>query len=228
VVSVLVVPVVVLAGWWIRGANAGQAVVGAWAEAGRSISLSLTSALIIVVLAIPLAMLTERYNSRLGRFVENAAWITSGLPHLTVGLALLLVGVTLLLPLYQSVLLLLLAYVMMFLPQALSPVQAAIGGVSPRLEEASRSLGKSALSTFRAVTLPLTSPGVLAGAGLVFLTTMKELPATLLLRPTGFETLALRVWSTAGEGFYTRASTTSLILIAVSALPLFFLLGNDN
>jgi iron(III) transport system permease protein len=69
--------------------------------------------------------------------------------------------------------------------------------------------------------------GLLAGAGLVFLTTMKELPATLLLRPTEFETLAVRIWSTTSEGFYTRASFAALVLIAVSAVPLHLLITRD-
>ncbi|MGH8926876.1 MAG: iron ABC transporter permease, partial [Acidimicrobiia bacterium] len=69
--------------------------------------------------------------------------------------------------------------------------------------------------------------GLMAGAGLVFLTTMKELPATLLLRPTGFETLAVRIWSTTSEGFYTRASFAALVLVAVSALPVYLLVMRD-
>jgi iron(III) transport system permease protein len=70
------------------------------------------------------------------------------------------------------------------------------------------------------VTAPLTRPGILAGAALVFLSVMKELPATLLLRPNGFETLAIRIWSSTAEGFYTRASAASLALLLVSIVPL--------
>jgi iron(III) transport system permease protein len=122
---------------------------------------------------------------------------------------------------------LLFAYLMMFLPQALGPAQVALRKVSPSLEEASRSLGRPPLATAFKVTLPLVMKGLLAGAGLVFLTTMKELPATLLLRPTEFETLAVRIWSTTSEGFYTRASFAALVLIAVSAVPLHLLIARD-
>lgn len=225
---VLVVPVAVLAGWWIRGTAAGRDAVAFWAEAARSVGVSVLSAALVSAVAIPLAVLTIRYQSRIGRVVENVAWTVSGLPHLTVGLAVLLTGISLVRPLYQSLFLLLVAYLMMFLPQALSPTQNALQSVSPQLEEASRSLGRPALATFRSVTFPLVSKGFLAGAGLVFLTTMKELPATLLLRPTGFETLAVRIWSTTSEGFYTRASSAALALILVSAIPLGFLVTNDN
>jgi iron(III) transport system permease protein len=75
--------------------------------------------------------------------------------------------------------------------------------------------------------VPLTRGGAAAGAALVFLSVMKELPATLLLRPNGFETLAIRIWSATGEGFYTRASAASLALLAVSIVPLFVLTHRD-
>jgi iron(III) transport system permease protein len=75
--------------------------------------------------------------------------------------------------------------------------------------------------------LPLVGKGVAAGAGLVFLTTMKELPATLLLRPTEFETLAVRIWSATSEGFYTRAAFAALVLIIMAAVPMYFLVSRD-
>ena len=73
------------------------------------------------------------------------------------------------------------------------------------------------------VTLPLIRPGLLAGAGLVFLSTMKELPATLILRPIGFETLATRVWSAASEGVFSEAALPSLVLLLASAVPVHLL-----
>jgi iron(III) transport system permease protein len=67
--------------------------------------------------------------------------------------------------------------------------------------------------------------GLLTGGALVFLTTMKELPATLLLRPTGFDTLAVRIWSTANELFFARAAAPALLLLAVSAVPMYLMLS---
>jgi iron(III) transport system permease protein len=227
VVATVVVPVAVLGSWWIRGTAAGRETVGVWSEMGRSISVSIGAALLVAALAIPIALLVTRYRSRLGEMLEAAAWTVSALPHLTVGLAVLVVGVTFLVPLYQTLPLLFAAYVTMFLPQALGPTEVALRQVSPNLEEASRSLGQSALKTFRRITLPLIGKGVTIGAGLVFLTTMKELPATLLLRPTEFETLATRIWSTTSEGFYTRAAFASLVLIMISAVPMHFLVSRD-
>jgi iron(III) transport system permease protein len=223
----LVLPIVVLVGWWLRGVSAGQAPVAVLAETWRSLAVSGTTAIIAAVAALPLAILTVRYRSRVGAWCESVAWSLYALPHLTVGLAVLLVGLTVVTGLYQTLPLLLFAYLIMFLPQALGPTQAALARVSPSLEEASRSLGKTALVTARRITVPLVGRGMLAGAGLVFLTTMKELPATLLLRPTEFETLAVRIWSTTSEGFYTRAAVAALVLLAVSAVPLYVLVSRN-
>ena len=66
-------------------------------------------------------------------------------------------------------------------------------------------------------------PGLLAGAGLVFLTSMKELPATLILRPIGFETLATRIWSAADEGVYSEAALPALLLLLASLVPVYLL-----
>ena len=89
-------------------------------------------------------------------------------------------------------------------------------------------LGRTSLQTFVQVTLPLILPGLMAGGSLVFLTSLKELPATLLLRPAGFETLAVRVWVWAEEGFYSQAAPAALLLVAASALPLYFLLRREQ
>jgi len=78
------------------------------------------------------------------------------------------------------------------------------------------------------VTAPLAGSGILAGAALVFLTTMKELPATLLLGPTGFETLATRVWGATSEAFFARAAAPALMLIGISAVPLYLLVIREQ
>ena len=96
-----------------------------------------------------------------------------------------------------------------------------MAAVDPRLEDAARTLGRRRLTVARTITLPLIRGGLAGGAALVFLTAMKELPATLILRPAGVDTLALRVWTGASEGFYAQAAPAGLALVAVSALALF-------
>ena len=99
--------------------------------------------------------------------------------------------------------------------------------MGPNLEEASRSLGVGGLRTTWQITVPLIWRSLLAGGALVFLTAMKELPATLLLRPTGFETLSVRIWSSSSELFYAEASAAALVLVLVSAIPLGFFVTRD-
>ncbi len=126
-------------------------------------------------------------------------------------------------PLYQTLALLVFAYVVRFLPQALAGVESALASVGPRVEEAARALGRGPVATTFTVTVPLIRSGIFAGAALVFLSAMKELPATLLLRPIGFETLATEIWKTTSVGAYSRAALPALLLIAVSAPFVYFL-----
>ena len=95
----------------------------------------------------------------------------------------------------------------------------------PRIEEAARSLGHGPLRVLATVTVPLIRRGLLAGAALVFLNAMKELPATLLLRPIGFETLATEIWKYTALGSYSRAAPPALLLILVSAPFVYLLAG---
>jgi iron(III) transport system permease protein len=107
----------------------------------------------------------------------------------------------------------------LFLPAAVGAVRASVRQSPPILEEVARSLGRSAFGVLRGVTLPLAAPGVAAGAALVFLTCMKELPATLLLRPTGMQTLATRLWTETGSGSYAAAAPYAAALVLLAALP---------
>jgi iron(III) transport system permease protein len=116
-----------------------------------------------------------------------------------------------------------LAYVILSLPQAVGAARASLLQVHGSLEESARSLGSSAWQAARRVTLPLARPGLLAGMAMVFLTTMKELPATLVLSPLGFKTLATGVWSAVTEAFFAQAAAPALLLVLLSAIPMAFL-----
>jgi iron(III) transport system permease protein len=84
-------------------------------------------------------------------------------------------------------------------------------------------MGKGRLRRFTGVELPLMLPGLAAGAGLVLLSTAKELPATLLLAPPGFSTLATKVWQAAELAAYEEAAIYALVLVAISAILTWFL-----
>jgi iron(III) transport system permease protein len=173
-------------------------------------------------------LFVRRSPGRLANIVERLSWSGYALPGVVVALALVFFGASVLPVAYQTIGMLVFAYAVLFLPQAIGAVRASLAQVTPSVEEASLLLGVPRRETFRRVLLPLLRPGLGAGAGLVFLTAMKELPATLLLAPTGFSTLATRVWNATNEGFLGRAAGPALALVALSSLPMAVFLARSE
>ena len=221
----LFLPVATLLFWWLRGMARGDVIDMRWGAVLGSLSGSTAAALIAMAAAIPVVVLTVRYRSRPSVALDRSVYVVFSLPHITVALAVVLFGAQFLGPLYQSFLVLVIVYAILFLAQATGSAGAALLQVNPHLEDAARGLGRGPLGTMRDITVPLIWRGLLAGGALVFLTTMKELPATLLLRPTGFDTLSVRIWSTANDLFYARAAAPALLLVAVSAVPTYLILS---
>jgi iron(III) transport system permease protein len=187
--------------------------------AGHSLWLSLAGAGLTIALALPVGLLAARAPSPLARAMERATYLAHALPGLVIGLSLVFLGINLAHALYQSTWLLALAYAVLFLPLAVAAVAAAAAQSPPVVEEVARALGRRPAAVFATVTLPLTLPGIGAGAALVFLTCMKELPATLLLRPTGTDTLATRLWSHTAVAEYAAAAPYAALLVVLAAVP---------
>lgn len=219
----LILPLSVLVYWLLQGVALGTRLHLIALAALNSVTASACAALLTVLAALPIAVLAVRYPGRLNAVVERTAYAGFALPGIVIALALVFFAARWATPLYQSLALLLVAYTVRFLPQAVGAARASLLQVNPRLEDAARSLGKSPGGVLLTVTVPIVRPGLVAGAALVFLTTMKELPATLLLAPIGFRTLATAIWTGAAEGFFAEAAVAALLLIAVSALSLTFL-----
>ncbi|GIU86296.1 MAG: ABC transporter permease [Acidimicrobiia bacterium] len=220
--TALVVPVVVLAHWTVRGLL-GDAELHApdlIRPAATSAALGAAAAAAAVAAVLPLAFLTTRYRSASGEAATAMVVTGFALPGLVLALALvyLVLESPLADALYQTYGLLVFAYVVHFGTQALGAAQVAVGGVPARLDEAARALGAGRARRLATVQLPLMRPGLLAGAGLVLLSTMKELPATLILAPPGTETLATRIWGATEDGFFALAGSAALVLLAVSAV----------
>jgi len=223
----LVMPLSVITYWLVRGLSAGEQLTPVWHLAANSIYVSGLTALVAMLAAIPVASLSVRFPGLLSNLLERSTYIGFALPGIVVALSLVFFGVTYAMPLYQSTAMLIFAYVVLFIPQAVGTIRASLLQLSPQLEEAARSLGATPWRAMRTVTLPLISPGLLTGASLVFLTTMKELPATLLLAPTGFSTLATRVWSATDDVYFARAAIPALLLVGVSALSMMIILSQE-
>jgi len=210
-------PVATLVGWALRPSAEAPGAGDLLAWATNSVLISAAAAVVAILAALPLATLVARRPGRLSRGLERATFASNALPGIVVALSLVFFATRTVTPLYQTLPLLVFAYVVRFLPQALSGARDALGRVSPELEQAARGLGAGPARTFQRVTFPLLLPGLYAGATLVFLSTMKELPATLLLRPIGYDTLATQVWSATGTSSYAAAAPPALALIALSA-----------
>jgi len=219
----LVVPLAVLCYWAARAVSGDDGGAWSWSPALNSLGVSLLAAAAAVAASLPVAVLAARYPSGLSRVLERLSYAGNALPGIVIALSLVFFAANYASPIYQTLALLVFAYVVRFFPQALAGSHSALARVSPRLEEAGRSLGRRPATVFGRVTLPLLTPGLLAGAALVFLSTMKELPATLLLRPIGFDTLATEIWRYTSVASYSRAAVPALLLVVVSA-PLVFLL----
>jgi iron(III) transport system permease protein len=224
----LAIPLAVITTWLLRGIDAGEPLRLTTTLIGNSLRASALGALASVLAAWPVAVLAVRRGGWLGRLVEGACWAGHSLPGVVVALSLVFFGARVAPGIYQTQWLLTLAYVVLFLPQALGAMRSSLLQISPRLEEASRLLGRGPASTLWHIVVPLARPGILAGGALVFLTCMKELPATLLLAPTGYPTLATQVWSATSEAFFARAAAPALALVLLSSVPMAVLVLRDR
>lgn len=174
------------------------------------------AALFTTLGAIPVALLTIRFPSRLATAIERCSYLGFGLPGVVVALALVFWGANHALWLYQTLPMLIFAYGVMFLPQAIGSVRSGLLQINPEVEETARSLGRSPWRTLREITLPLLQPSLVTGAMLVFLTTLKELPATLLLAPIGFNTLSMHIWQSTESVSYSDAAAGAALMLILS------------
>jgi|SRR5690554_1432720 len=217
----IVLPLLIFTLWLLRDGAGGFELSYAW----NSIYASLLAAVVAVILAVPVAH--AAISGRLGRIMERVTYLGFGVPGIVMGTALVYVGLQL--PwLYQTLALLVVAYVLRFLPLAVGSVRATAEGLDGSLMQAARVLGASPREAFMRITLPLTLRGMVAGGALVFLESMRELPATLLLGPNDFETLATYLWRVYEAGYFGRAAIPGLLLVLMSGLGLALMLCGER
>ena len=187
-----------------------------------TVSVAGLGAFIAFILSLPLALLATQGPSAFAAISGKVILISHALPGVVVGLALVSFG-SRLGPLYQSTFLLAFAYAVLFLAKSVASTSAALTLVSPQLKEVAATLGKSKSSIAMQVVFPIALPNLALGILLVFLTAMKELPATLMLRPTGMDTLATEIWSFAAISRFNEAAPYALLLVIIAAIPTFIL-----
>ena len=172
----------------------------------------------------PVSLLAVRHQRRWSTALERSTFITQAIPGVVIGLALVFLASRYLGFLYQSPELLVASYTLMFFPLGLVAVTSSVLRASPRLEEAGRSLGRRPWAVRLTVTLPLLAPGLAAAFCFVFLSAATELTATLLLVPTGVQTLATQFWAYAEQGVsFGAAAPYAAAMILMSAVPAYLL-----
>ena len=222
VLLAIVLPLAIFTLWLIREGTGGFELSYAW----NSAHASFIAAVVAVLLAIPVAH--AAIAGKAGRVMERITYFGFGVPGIVMGTALVYVGLKYLPALYQTLSLLVMAYVLRFIPLAVGSVRSTAENIDSGLVKAARVLGASPREAFMRITLPLTLRGMIAGAALVFLEAMRELPATLMLGPTGFETLATYMWRVYEAGYFGRAAVPGLLLVLLSGVGLILMLSGER
>jgi iron(III) transport system permease protein len=212
---------------------------GFWSAVRNSVGVSVVAAAATVVLGLTLAYARRVAPNAFVRVAVRCSGLGYALPGTVLALGLLIpladldnafdawlrswFGVSVGLLLSGSLVVVVLAYVIRFLAVSLSALEAGFERLSPNLDAAARTLGESALSSLWRVHMPLLVPALGAAALLVFVDAMKELPATILLRPFNFETLATHVYAYAGLEMFESATLGALTIVVIGLVPVLLL-----
>ena len=222
----------------IQGGDAlfGAAFLG---FAGNSLLLAAIASIVAVSLALLLSYGARLNPGRITRVATRVAAMGYAVPGSVVAVGILIpfvwldhqindvikgqFGVVVGLLLSGSAFILIYAYLVRFLAVSFNAIEASLGKVTPSMDAASRTLGQTAGGTLRKVHTPIMRGSLIAAGILVFVDVMKELPATVILRPFNFDTLAIRAHSLAADERLAEASTSSLAIVAVGIIPVILL-----
>ena len=205
-------------GFWLNEVSLADLSGGLLTSFLNSVTASAPAALLTTVMAVPIAYLGVRYKGKFTNILERVAYLGYATPPLAFALAFVFFSLYVSPLLYQTLLLLVIAYSLHFLAEGIGPIRSSLYQAPPQLEDAAKSLGYSSFKAFVKVTLPLLKGGIIASASLVFLSAMKELSITFLLSPIGFNTLALDVWSYTGEALFAEAAPYAFTILIFSTL----------
>jgi iron(III) transport system permease protein len=218
------VPVGASVYWMLEAGHAFLTGVSLLDAAWHTALYSGLAAALATVMALPVALLAVRHEGRIYQLLERSTYLVLAMPGVMIAFAFAYFteryagGF-----LYQSAPLLVIAYAVLFFPLALVGVKASVAQAPVRLDEVARSLGQRRRAVLWRVTLPLVGPGLAAAFCLVFLMAVTELTATLILIPTGVQTLATQFWAYQQNLAYGQAAPFALAIIAIAAVPSYVL-----
>lgn len=221
-------PVGTMLYWFFQGVLAGTSFPDLGMITLNTVYVAVIATLLIISLALPVALLTVRFPSRAANVIEKLSYVGFAMPGIAVALALVSFGANHLPLLYQSIAMLVFAYIVLFIPLSIGIIRSSLLQLNPRIEEVARSLGLGPGKTMLTVTIPMIKTGLFAGAALVVITIMKELPATLLLSPIEFRTLATQIWVGTETASFSHSAASSLILVAISVISITIILSQEK
>ena len=214
-----VVPLVTLVGWMWIGRSTGTGLDALLAALMTTAEFGLGGAVLTTLLAVPLVVAAAHHGGRFTNLADRLPYLVHGLPGIVVALSAVSIALAFAPNFYQSTLLVMLVYTVLFLPLAQSAIRASADLVPAALGDVARSLGKPPLIAFLLAILPNLLPGIGAALALSTLQMMRELTATLLLAPAGTATLATEFWAYTSDRAYGAAAPFALALVLVSGLP---------
>ncbi len=217
-------PVAWMISWSIESWLQGLINIEFWSYVGNSLTVSFITAFVAVFLALPIALYHARKRNMLSQTYVQLSSVGFVLPGPVIALGILVFILAWLEPFYGGLMALVFAMVIRFLPLAVQSQESAVQQITPNLELAGRSLGASAWENLWRVILPSIRGGMFTAWVLVFIDTLKELPATIILRPIGFDTLPVRIWIEASEEMLELAAPAALLLVICTLPVLWFLL----
>ena len=214
--------------WSLQAWQQGLLDESFWGYVSNSLVVAAGAATVAIMVAFPVAFFHARKQSTLSTSYIQLSSIGFVLPGPVIALGVLSFILAVLSPLYGGLAALLMALVVRFLPLAVQSQEAALQHLTPSIEQAGRILGAGPLENLRRVVLPMISNGMIVAWVLVFIDAMKELPATLILRPTGFDTLPVRIWIEASEESLELAAPAALMLVLGTLPALWIMMRNEK
>ncbi len=224
------IPVGMLVYWFTQSSSAALSGASAslhylWPATLTSVLLGVGSALVAILLALPIAVLAVRYKGRLTTLLERSVYLSFALPDLVAAVALAYAASHLVHALYGSVALLVLAEAMLFVPFAVVALRSTLGLLEPALEDTSRSLGLGPLRTLWRVTVPLARPGFAAAGVLVFAFALGDLSTAQVLLPPSMYTLGTQFSANARTVAYAAAAPYAAVLVGLALLATYVLMS---
>jgi iron(III) transport system permease protein len=221
------IPLGLLAHWFAqagRTAGAPAGVGSLWPATLTTVLLGIVSGVVAVLLALPVAILAVRRSGRLATTIERSVYLSFALPDLVAAIALAY-GASRTHFLYGTVVLLVLAEAMLFVPFAVVALRGTLGLIEPAFEESGRALGLGPLRTLWRVTVPLARPGLAAAGVLVFAFVLGDLSTAQVLLPPGLNTLGTQFWADSGTVAFGAAAPYAAILIVLALLATYVLMS---